>query len=177
MKRIDNFLVPDAQKAVREYLLERGWTWNGRQHLAGWKDKDPSPPLNCSYQLDGPVLEMWRVLHSRILGEKKFILSRAYAHARESNEPCVQSHRHGTMAAVYFPQGEWKPEWGGELVFFNKEMTDAVGVVYPKPNRLVIYPGHLLHAARAVSRLCPQPRIMLVFVAWTPYAPAQKGKN
>ena len=52
---------------------------------------------------------------------------------------------------------------GGETVFFNREKTDIIACVYPKPNRLVIFRGNFPHVARGVSRTCPALRIALMF--------------
>lgn len=68
-----------------------------------------------------------------------------------------------SFTCLYYPHGEWYPDWAGETSFFNREKTDLVGSVYPKPGRLVIFPGTVPHVARSVSRTCPVLRITLMF--------------
>jgi len=48
---------------------------------------------------------------------------------------------------VYFGAREWKPEWGGETVFFDEE-GDAKIVALPKPGRAVVFRGAVQHSAR-----------------------------
>jgi SM-20-related protein len=64
---------------------------------------------------------------------------------------------------VYYPHGVWWPNWAGETVVFNADKSDIIAAVYPKPNRMVVFPGCLPHVARGVSRTCPELRIVLVF--------------
>ncbi|MHA7238258.1 prolyl 4-hydroxylase BcaB, partial [Burkholderia pseudomallei] len=75
----------------------------------------------------------------------------------------------GACTAVYYPHERWDPDWGGETVLFNKDRTDILCAVYPKPNRLLIFPGFVYHVARGVSRACPTMRITLMFkTQWRP---------
>ena len=68
-----------------------------------------------------------------------------------------------SRTAVYYPHGVWWPNWAGETVVFNADKSDIIAAVYPKPNRMVVFPGCLPHVARGVSRTCPELRIVLVF--------------
>lgn len=58
---------------------------------------------------------------------------------------------------------KWDPDWGGETVFLNNNNRDIYYAVLPAPNRVVVAPSNLEHAARAVSRACPQLRRTLMF--------------
>lgn len=60
----------------------------------------------------------------------------------------------------------WEPGWGGETVFFDRD-GDVSAAVLPKPGRVVVLRGDVLHVARAPSRFCPIDRRVLVFKAWT----------
>jgi Rps23 Pro-64 3,4-dihydroxylase Tpa1-like proline 4-hydroxylase len=61
------------------------------------------------------------------------------------------------MTALWFIQKEWNHEWGGETLFYDNN-NDAAFVASPKPGRLVIFDGAILHAGRPPNRICTEPR-------------------
>jgi SM-20-related protein len=68
----------------------------------------------------------------------------------------------------------WEPAWGGETVFFDEE-GDISAAILPKPGRVLVFRGDVLHVARAPSRFCPIERRVLVFKAWTRGIPAPRS--
>ncbi|MGE5626402.1 MAG: 2OG-Fe(II) oxygenase [Bacillota bacterium] len=66
------------------------------------------------------------------------------------------------LTALWYIAPEWDVEWGGETLFFNA-MKDAEAVVSPRPGRLVIFDGKLLHAGRPPNRACYAPRYTLAY--------------
>lgn len=68
------------------------------------------------------------------------------------------------MTCVVYCVEEWTAEWAGETVILdeNEEIEKAI---LPKPNRLAFFEANRLHAGRAVSRMCPMVRTVLVFKA------------
>jgi len=70
--------------------------------------------------------------------------------------------------AVYYPHLQWDPDWGGETLIFNREKNDVIAAIYPRPNRLLLFPGFVYHVARGVSRACPVMRITLMFKTGLP---------
>jgi SM-20-related protein len=68
------------------------------------------------------------------------------------------------VTAMFYINEVWKPEWAGETCFFD-ESGDTDRAVLPRPNRLVIFPARVLHVARGVYPVTPDPRVVLVFKA------------
>lgn len=68
----------------------------------------------------------------------------------------------------------WEPAWGGETVFFDDD-GDVSAAILPKPGRVLVFRGDVLHVARAPSRFCPMERRVLVFKAWTRGIPQRSG--
>jgi hypothetical protein len=66
------------------------------------------------------------------------------------------------FTALWFIAPEWDVEWGGETLLFNKE-RDAEVAVSPRPGRLLIFDGSILHAGRPPSRVCYAPRYTLAY--------------
>ncbi len=66
------------------------------------------------------------------------------------------------LTALWYIAPIWDFEWGGETLFFNSS-NDAEAVVSPKPGRLVIFDGSIVHAGRPPTRICHAPRYTLAY--------------
>lgn len=66
----------------------------------------------------------------------------------------------GELTALWYICDRWDHEWGGETVFFD-EAKDVRAAVSPRPGRLVIFDGDLLHAGRPPNRNCYASRYTL----------------
>jgi len=68
----------------------------------------------------------------------------------------------GDYTALWYIAPEWDVEWGGETLFYNSGM-DAEVAVTPRPGRLVVFDGTLVHVGRPPNRVCYAPRYTLAF--------------
>lgn len=66
------------------------------------------------------------------------------------------------LTALWYIAPQWDVEWGGETLFYNSAQ-DAEAVVTPKPGRLVVFDGSIVHAGRPPNRICYMPRYTLAF--------------
>ena len=66
------------------------------------------------------------------------------------------------LTALWFIAPEWNVEWGGETLFFDSSL-DARVAVSPRPGRLVVFDGSLIHVGRPPNRVCYAPRYTLAF--------------
>ena len=78
----------------------------------------------------------------------------------------------GHSTAIYFPHLDWNANYAGETVFFTADGSEIIKSVYPRPNRLVIFPGIIPHVARPITSRCPHLRITLMFKTLHIAAPA-----
>jgi Rps23 Pro-64 3,4-dihydroxylase Tpa1-like proline 4-hydroxylase len=62
------------------------------------------------------------------------------------------------ITALLYINKKWETDWGGETVFFD-ENNDAMYAVSPRPGRLVLFKGGLLHRAGAPQRECYESRL------------------
>ncbi len=115
-------------------------------------------PLNQTK--DFPLVNMAnKVIDS--LFEKKYQLYRCYCNVASHGDmlyphtDCMPDAKE--MTALWFVQDEWNYEWGGETIFYNK-YNDAEVVVTPKPGRLAIFDGAIIHAGNAPHKICTKPR-------------------
>ncbi len=177
----DNFLSGERHQEIFEFLSGPGWAFGAYsdpspsasrywcKHFAGivQDGRETSDPVEFERQLarNAPVVaRMWRGLQSGPLSEH--VLSRCYANGypfgsegglhQDSNIP---TH----FTSIYYPLKAWHPNFAGETLFFDAQGSDIIAAVFPKPNRLVVFPGVIPHVARGVSRTCTQLRITLMF--------------
>jgi len=66
------------------------------------------------------------------------------------------------VTALYYANAAWEPDWGGETIFFN-DANDAEVVVSPRPGRLVVSRGAILHRGTVPTRDCTVPRFTLAY--------------
>ena len=45
----------------------------------------------------------------------------------------------------------WKKHWGGETIFYDED-GEIIKSILPKPNRIVIFPGDILHRSASPTR-------------------------
>jgi Rps23 Pro-64 3,4-dihydroxylase Tpa1-like proline 4-hydroxylase len=64
----------------------------------------------------------------------------------------------GGLTAIYYANRTWDEAWLGETVFYD-DRREPVHVVAPKPGRLAVFPGDVLHRAGVPSRACYEPRL------------------
>jgi SM-20-related protein len=179
----DGVLPLAEQTALLAFLKGPGWAFGAYsdpegarywyKHFAGVV-RDGSAPLDPDRfeamlaSRAPPVAALWRSLQAGPLAGHR--LTRCYANGypagsegglhRDSN---VASH----FTAIYYPHLAWRPNYAGETVFFDAAESEIVAAVYPRPNRLVVFPGVIPHVARGVSRACPELRITLMFKTMT----------
>lgn len=97
---------------------------------------------------------------------------RCYANAHTfgvEGYPHVDSRKPGNYTTIFYINPVWKPEWAGETIFMN-DLGDIAHAVLPKPGRMVLFDGRIIHAARAVTRICPAMRVTLMFKTRAPGA-------
>lgn len=76
--------------------------------------------------------------------------------------PHRDAERSGDVTALLFANAEWKPEWGGELLFYDDD-GDAIACVSPRPGRVAVFPGRMLHTGTPPTRACYAARLTFVF--------------
>ncbi|WP_052107932.1 2OG-Fe(II) oxygenase [Aerolutibacter daejeonensis] len=63
----------------------------------------------------------------------------------------------GDLTALWYICDEWDIEWGGETVFYDQQ-GELAAAVRPRPGRLAVFDGAILHAGRPPNRICYKPR-------------------
>src|SRR5579872_2446439 len=113
-----------------------------------------------------PFLRQLRQAVERILPGEQFSDQRAYVNCSVhgdgyyAHRDCAPHEQHVT--ALYYANLEWQTDWGGETIYYNDE-EEAEIVVMPRPGRLVIARGAVLHRGTVPTRTCFEERYTLAY--------------
>jgi SM-20-related protein len=66
-------------------------------------------------------------------------------------------------STIIFAVDEWQASWGGEMLFFNRDQSDIIMAVTPKPFRVISFPGLLPHKPNGPTREAPEFLPLLSF--------------
>jgi SM-20-related protein len=177
----DNALAEPLQREVLAHLNEPGWAFGAYsdaspnasrywyKHFAGYvrdgQEARTAQGVENELATTSAVISgVWGQLKSGPLAGHA--LTRCYANGYPAGSEGglhLDSNVSDHFTAIYYPHTSWHPNFAGETVFFTADGSDIIQSVYPKPNRLVVFPGVIPHVARGVSRACPQLRVTLMF--------------
>lgn len=141
------------------------WHSNKRHGFAHWNydivKLGNDNIASCESLLPPPVMAAWEriktVVPVRSYPIRNYLNCHTYG---VEGYPHTDSPRADEVSAViYLTPGEWKMEWAGSLVLYKD--GDAVSAITPRYGRVSIFPATMHHAATAVSRICPVPRISM----------------
>lgn len=73
------------------------------------------------------------------------------------------AHRDGVeWTALMFVCSQWQPDWGGVFQIYPDDGSSGLSIaIEPRPGRLVLFDGELLHRGGAPSRRFDGPRMSL----------------
>ena len=91
---------------------------------------------------------------------RAYVNCSAYGDGYYMHRDCAPQEPHVT--ALYYANLEWHPDWGGETIYYTDE-EEADMVVMPRPGRLVIARGAILHRGNVPTRICYQERYTLAY--------------
>jgi|TARA_R100000008_G_C3573629_1_gene163802 Rps23 Pro-64 3,4-dihydroxylase Tpa1-like proline 4-hydroxylase len=67
------------------------------------------------------------------------------------------------LTIMFYLNRDWKIQYSGETVFLTEDWQDIKESIIPKPGRAVVFDGYIPHAAREVSRMCVDLRMVATF--------------
>lgn len=68
---------------------------------------------------------------------------------------------HKQWSLLYYINLDWKPEWGGETLFYDDNLTEIVFASMYTPGRIILFDGEIPHSIKAQSSLAPHYRFSL----------------
>ena len=111
-------------------------------------------------------LQQLRKITEEMFPGEKFADQRAYVNSSLFGDsyyihrdcPPEQAH----VTALYYANLTWQPDWGGETIYYNDDY-DAELVVSPRPGRVVVARGAILHRGNVPTRDCYEERLTLAY--------------
>jgi SM-20-related protein len=98
--------------------------------------------------------------HEQFSDHRVYVNCSIYGDSYFMHRDCPAHELHVT--ALYYANLEWQPDWGGETIYYNDE-EEAEIVVMPRPGRLVIARGAVLHRGTVPTRTCYEERYTLAY--------------
>jgi len=92
--------------------------------------------------------------------QRAYVNCSIYGDSYYIHRDCLAHERHVT--ALYYANLEWQPDWGGETIYYN-DNEDAEFAITPRPGRLVVARGALLHRGNVPNRNCYEERYTLAY--------------
>ncbi len=92
--------------------------------------------------------------------QRAYINKSVYGDMYFTHRDCSAHRNHVTL--LYYANLEWDSDWGGETIFYNDD-KDAEVVVAPRPGRVVVSRGAILHRGTVPTRACTQERLTLAY--------------
>jgi len=176
--RFDDFLPEQQVRAVvddaRILSWQFGWKSNLGRNGSHWHvDLDGGTRTENDASVEHELThDIARVLWARASAGpmRGHTLIRAYANAHTfgiSGNAHMDRRDDGYWSLVYYAVREWRPQWCGETVFLD-HTGDIAWSCLPRPNRAIVFPANVMHAARAVDRECHELRVCIVFKTRAP---------
>jgi hypothetical protein len=92
--------------------------------------------------------------------QRAYVNSSVYGDSYYVHRDCPENESHVT--ALYYANLEWQADWGGDTIFYNDDY-DAELVVSPRPGRVVVARGAILHRGTVPTRACYEERLTLAY--------------
>lgn len=113
-----------------------------------------------------PFLLSLRQAVERLFPDEQFSNQRAYVNCSIFGDSyylhrdCAIEDKHVT--ALYYANLEWQPDWGGETIYYNDDDDGEIAIT-PRPGRLVVARGAILHRGNVPARGCYEERYTLAY--------------
>lgn len=167
----ENIISKDKLRLCKNWLegakWRFGWLSNSNVPFGHWNadisKTAPNNPTDIANKLPKEFKDIWDELNKDIFnGQGK--LTRCYANRHTfGTEGYIHtdSDRKEDHTVVIYLNENWHYSWGGETMFYeNKEVIKGVVPIF---GRVVIFPGHIEHCVKALTRVCPEVRTTLMY--------------
>jgi SM-20-related protein len=164
------FVVDGCYSEAEIQSLYRFFLKTGNWHRE-YGDNDPQHwhlatdyPLEVVGKVD-PFSKMESLVNELFTNEKQ-VPYRAYCNLTRFGDQC-NAHRDCDeqkldVTGLFYANAEWKINWGGETYFYNKA-GDTVAAVNPKPGRIVLFKGAILHRNGVPCRAAQDSRLSVAY--------------
>jgi hypothetical protein len=161
----DNML--DAETISRVGLLVKGLNYKrkekSRPNVPGMASLSEIAPAQMGnnrflHQLRKIAEEMFP--GEQLTDQRAYVNSSLFGDSYYIHRDCpAQLHQ---VTALYYANLTWEPDWGGETIYYNDDY-DAELVVSPRPGRVLLSRGAILHRGNVPTRDCYEERLTLAY--------------
>ena len=164
---VDGMFKPDFVGMLYQILKRQPYSLSdydteATSHVRHWK---------CEFPLDyfsaNPVLRSW---HADMVGKTLELFPDTSATLKRVH---CNNHLYGDLqnahtdydpgvTALYFANPEWRDDWQGETIFYDKA-GEPFHAVAARPGRVLIFAGGIVHRGGVPSRTCFEPRLSVAF--------------
>ena len=180
--QFDELIPPARLRALQDYFAanvrwQYGWPQGINDPFSHWSmdflavnrdnQDDMQDTLKAKPEFK-PLADIWEAMQDGPVHGHHLV--RCYANAHTFG---VEGFLHAdtpkddNYTSLLYLNPVWKKEWAGELLFFD-DAGDTFFTVSPKPGRVLVFSGNVVHAARAVARSCPAIRVSVAFKSRLP---------
>ena len=174
----DNVLEQHHAELIDNEMKKIGWQYG---HWKSDKNKVGYHWTRFGGKTDEEIIEngfdwllpIWDTFKQKYDFEEKYRVDdyvRIYMNAHTFGiEPNIH-YDDGDFTMIYYPNMNWKPEWGGGTYIYDADEIDTGTPNYTldklvdcRPNRLVVFDAYLPHQGQSVIRSCHELRYVIVF--------------
>jgi hypothetical protein len=102
-----------------------------------------------------------KMFPGEVLGDlRAYVNSSVYGDSYYAHRDCPETSQNVTV--LYYANLIWQTDWGGETIFYNDD-EDAALAVSPRPGRVVVARGAILHRANVPTRSCYEERLTVAY--------------
>jgi hypothetical protein len=92
--------------------------------------------------------------------ERVYVNNSVFGDAYFIHRDCDPALRNVTV--LYYANLNWHSDWGGETIYYNEDFEAEIAVT-PRPGRLVVSRGAILHRGGVPSRICHEERLTIAY--------------
>jgi SM-20-related protein len=160
----DNFIEPVMISAIGAIVKTLHYQRKERSH-PGVPAAASSADIADALLITDPFFMRLKSVAEEMIGEplrdqRAYVNNSVYGDMYYMHRDCSAYRKHVTV--LYYANLEWQPDWGGETIFYNDEQEAEV-VVSPRPGRLVVGRGAILHRGTVPTRACHEERYTIAY--------------
>lgn len=175
---LDDVVPFETQRRIAETVKKEMWGYEwrtahddlypvwGRNVVAPRTAGQNSEPALLRDTQQADASEIWQIFTKSFLRGhslmRAFVIgfnhgTEGYVHADNIDPETAGQMGNGLnldnyRSTILFAVNDWQASWGGEMVIYNREMTDILQVIEPKPFRIISFPGLLPHKPNGPTR-------------------------
>jgi SM-20-related protein len=156
----DNFIALSVASQVGAFVKTLPYA-RSETSLAGMPPSAASAEVPATPLMTEFMIRLKEFAEEMFPGER-FCAQRAYVNHSVYGDMYHMHRDLSSVTVLYYANLEWETDWGGETIYFDDD-NDAQIAVSPRPGRMVISRGAVLHRGSVPTRDCKQARLTIAY--------------